>query len=201
MNIPDDIVQGIILYLKPKDAYNLIITCHNYKKKFNIKKNLINEINYRLYNIFGDKLDQFKKLMKDTQSVISGSFIIQCLLDEYWDCSDIDIYVSKYEPSSKFNIDDFMFHNMKFHGRHENCDRNNDIKWVRTYKPDTIYIIDDYGCYRAIKKNNSKSHYDIQIIGLGVAKTYSSIKTFIDTTFDFDVCKNMYFFKIVRTSK
>lgn len=66
MNIPDDIVQGIILYLKPKDVYNFIITSPNYKKKFNIKQNLINGINYRLYNIFGDKLGQFKKLMKNT---------------------------------------------------------------------------------------------------------------------------------------
>lgn len=75
------------------------------------------------------------------------------MLDEYWNYSDIDIYVSKYnkyDPSGKFNIDNFMFYNMKFHVRHDNYD--NDIKCIRTCKSDTTYIIDDYGCYRAIKK-------------------------------------------------
>lgn len=145
--------------------------------------------------------------MKDTQSVISGSFIIQCLLDEYWDYSDIDIYVSTHDNNVhspkkpeeradyiKSDVDDFMYYNMKFEGSHNNYEIDNCIKWVRDYLPDTTYSDGDYGKYELIRKNNPQSHYNVQIIGIDVDKTYDSLKTFIDTTFDFTICKNMYFY-------
>jgi hypothetical protein len=53
----------------------------------------MNKINNRLLSIFGNRLPALKKIMQKTGCVISGSFIIQCLLDETWKNTDIDFYV------------------------------------------------------------------------------------------------------------
>src|SRR5437868_9219660 len=127
MNIlKQDNIQCILSFLKPKFAYNFIITCKLFHLKFNIKSNLIYEINFRLNKIFGDKTDDFKQLLKDTNSVISGSFIIQCLLNEYWN-TDIDIYIPTignniYQPDElkmtyeRSDLDNFMHNIMKYDG-------------------------------------------------------------------------------------
>ena len=50
-----------------------------------------------MLNIFGDHYDVFVKIMIDNGAFISGSFIIQCILNEDWSVlnekTDIDIYV------------------------------------------------------------------------------------------------------------
>src|ERR1700722_4295200 len=84
----------IIKYLYPIDLYNLCLT----NKKFNmmlknkIKKSIISEIENRLKNIL-DNFLEFQEFLNKSSSIISGSFIIQCILGEYWNNSDIDIYV------------------------------------------------------------------------------------------------------------
>lgn len=208
MNVHHDYIQQIISLLKPLDAYSFITTCKSLHAKYNIKQNLINEINHRLSDIFGDKLNAFKELMKNTCSVISGSFLIQCLLDEYWENSDIDIYIPMkenniYQPTKhmsyiKSDVDNFMFYMMSFHGSHSNYEGeiSDYIKYVRTYYPSKIVEIMEDGSIRNTFDNekSKNSHYNVQIIGLDIDKTYPSVKSFIDETFDFTICKNVYYY-------
>lgn len=49
----------------------------------------------RLSEIFGQKnFVEIQTALQKSRAVISGSFIAQCILGEYWEGSDIDIYVS-----------------------------------------------------------------------------------------------------------
>src|SRR5438128_2481895 len=116
-NLPQDIIYNISEYLAPIHVYNFTKTCKYYMTTVEIKLVIIKEINRRLTIIFGDKLAGFKNVMRDTCSMISGSFILQCILGEYWDKSDIDIFVpangndiTKLESGYlKSDMDDFMF--------------------------------------------------------------------------------------------
>lgn len=205
-----DIINVIASYSEPKDAYNLL-------KIFNldniIKQNIINEINTRLYEIFGDKYNKLKSLMADTGCVISGSFIIQCILKENWEGADIDIYVPMrgndiYDPENfylfndhgktydedqthymKSDVDDFMYNKMYFDGAHANYDSqiNGRIIYVRDYTVHDRRIREQR--FQGVPRKQYKT---IQIIGVDIDK-YST-KSFIDETFDFSICKNMYYY-------
>lgn len=186
-------IEEIISYLKPKDCYHFTLTCKLYHNNFDIKQSLINEINNRLGCIFGDKMNDFKEMLMSIGCFISGSFIIQCLLDEYWPKSDIDIYVPMignqvYYPDDMFmktDVDDFMYYEMDFDGWHDSVDLgeylgkgtkiHDCLKYVRTY------VIPD-------------GKYDIQIIGLDISRSLKEIKDFVDETFDFPICKNIYYY-------
>lgn len=120
----------------PKDLWLLAQTCHYYNKliiKDTLTESLLNQINKRLYYIFGDNLSIFKEEMKNNNAVISGSFIIQCILGEYWKDSDIDIYIPRYyadnhnltiSGNQTSSIDKFLLSFMKV----------SDSKWLGRYR-------------------------------------------------------------------
>jgi hypothetical protein len=97
--ISADIFDNVLTpVLVPIDLYNLARTCKKYQKNIkmsHIKKSAICEINRRLYKILGDGFDEFKNMMRGADATISGSFVIQCILGEHWQDSDIDIYVDE----------------------------------------------------------------------------------------------------------
>jgi len=92
-----DIFDNVLMpMLLPINLYNLARTCKQCQKKIrisHIKKSAIGEINRRLYEIFKDELRGFKEAMRETNATISGSFIIQCILGEHWEGSDVDVYI------------------------------------------------------------------------------------------------------------
>ena len=57
------------------------------------KELVIGKILRRLKSIFGDIYDDFIDMMKNDNIVISGSFILQCIYNESWENSDIDIFI------------------------------------------------------------------------------------------------------------
>lgn len=183
-------IQELIKFLKPKDCYHFTVTCKIYYNNFNIKQNVIDEINNRLLCIFGSKINEFKNMLQRTGSFISGSFIIQCLLDEHWTNSDIDIYVPMlnnevYYPSNmymKTDADNFMYYDMKFDGYYNGVE-------LGEYRDKGVKIND---CLKYIRNYNNKQ-YKIQIIGLNISKSLSEIKQFVNETFDFPICKNIYY--------
>ena len=69
------------------------LTSRYFYKQFDIKSLIIKEINSRLFEIFKNKLSDFKKSLVSTGAMISGSFILQCILNEKWRKYDIDIYL------------------------------------------------------------------------------------------------------------
>jgi len=91
----DFVKKEIFSKLSPLSFYNLKL-CNKLWNKYitlsMIKESIIKEINTRLLAILGDKYNDFIEILNITKAVISGSFIIQCILGEHWEDSDIDIY-------------------------------------------------------------------------------------------------------------
>jgi hypothetical protein len=192
-----DPLENIIYHLIPKDLYSLKLTSKLSFIKINkkiINKSIINIINNKLFEIFGDKLGEFKDILRETKAVISGSFIIQCILNEFWDKSDIDIYMpfidNKYYDANKvilsiyyerpivdrFTIlENFLYDN----GNYINY---NDYDFLLNNKK--IYGTRDY----------SINNINIEIIHINInKKKFKYTKKFIMDTFDLDICKNLYF--------
>jgi len=90
-NLPIDLINIIKSSLDPLSLHHFSHTCKTIFDKYDAY--LINKINARLEKIFGDRLSDLKKLMQKLMCIISGSFVLQCMLDEEWRGSDIDFYV------------------------------------------------------------------------------------------------------------
>lgn len=96
MNIPQDILEHHLLKaLAPRDLFMLRQVNKLYSGLVNgplIYGNLLREINSRLGYVFGERVEEFKQIMKETKSTVSGPFIIQCILGENIN-NHIDIFV------------------------------------------------------------------------------------------------------------
>ena len=189
----DFVKKEIFAKLQPLALYNMKL-CNKFWNKYitlsMIKESIIKEMTIRLIAIFGDKYDEFNKILDTTKAVISGSFIIQCILGEHWEGSDIDIYFptinnKKYLTDCHnpyYELEKFLYETVKFDmKRSERAisrykrDQSNDklsIEYVRNYETET----------------NS-----IQIIQAKIENNHNKMKEFIYDTFDFDICRNVYY--------
>ena len=141
---------------------------------------IISNINSQLLSIFGkEDLKELKSSINSTGAVISGSFIIQCILNEKWCNSDIDIFVPMTfisicsdEPSLDINT----FFEKKY--KKINCQYTKEYSYL---------CIDNHfkyiNCYTV---NDTK----IQIINTSFDN--QDLVKFIMNSFDFNICKNMY---------
>lgn len=203
-----DPLLEIIQYMSPKDVLNIInssIECKKIIKYYHFHQIILKEINRRLKLIFKDYYDEFKKQLQDNQAIISGSFILQCILGEDWEDSDVDIYVPIRNSQSKYTyLEDFLYRHLaqiEYHCREYN---NNNIEGTRKYacynekyfnkvkcsvNPNTLYrfFSNSYNC---IEPNTRH----IQIIRLNCT-SIEEIKKFILNDFDFDIVKNSYYIK------
>ena len=78
------------------DLYNLAQTCKRFQKQIkmvHMKKSVHHEVQRRMGHICGNKWNTISKVMKKSGAIISGSFVLQCIMGEQWNGSDIDIYV------------------------------------------------------------------------------------------------------------
>ena len=118
---------------------------------------------------------EFINSLKSVNGVISGSFILQCILDEYWS-SDLDVYINStlhgnaffHDLYNKFDSDKnkvTLLHDYIY--QHDNLIKNDKFDFglqkllINNVNMDLIFIKDDY-------------------------------ETFIYNKFDFDFCKNFY---------
>ena len=143
----------LIAELPPHTLYSLRQTnteFHNAITDDVIKRAGIKAINQQLYKIFGIKTEAFKTLLCKSGAVISGSFIIQCLLGEIWNNSDIDVFVSTQHIDALelihgklyTDLEKFVYgmgmkcnftHNAKTYNEDLECD-NVKIKYVSEYE-------------------------------------------------------------------
>lgn len=163
--------------------------------------NLVNE---RIKEVFGEQTENFKIALQKSNAIIAGSFIPQSILQEYWNDSDIDIYVpiSSNAPANYDNLK--ITDNIKFEINEEGdkiwfsyggCLITEIEKFLYelSNKKDTYHIqgcyFDDFGkslCgIRAYEIGNTK----IQVMQI---RSKLPIHTFILRTFDFDICKSYY---------
>ena len=163
------------------------------------------EIKNRLKKVLGESYDEFVSVLSKTGAVISGSFILQCLLGEDWN-TDIDIFVpmigNKIGKTDSNNptteVDDLLF--QKFHmvgyqagNRYGHDIDDEKIQWVRTFSKTQIYRRDANGRYeRIVDFNKEKSGYNFQVVLVNVEK--EKLCDFIIDNFDFDIVKNTFTF-------
>ena len=132
--------------------------------------------------------------MEDSGSVISGSFVLQCILNETWE-SDIDIYIPLSMCTCRCKC-------LRCKKHIKEAQQSNDIasklqKYLNRsfkYKKENIQ---KYMCYKnamqdILKIEHYRSLYNNQIIELIYVRTNVDIFTYIHNTFDFDICKNIY---------
>ena len=162
----------------------------------------LQKIQNRLRNIFEEKFEDFIFELGRSEALLSGSFIIQSILDENWQNDDkskeyIDIYVNvknkslkrvPFNPETKFET--WLFGNLFF----SSCvtvspydEANTFIMWVRDFA--------------FTKSKNCINHGKpiIKLIDLNLNKTTSNVARipkdiweFINLTFDVDACKNAF---------
>jgi hypothetical protein len=191
--IYDFVKKEIFTKLSPLCLYNLKL-CNIFWNKYitlsMIKESIIKEINTRLSLIFGDKYNEFNEILDKTKAVISGSFIIQCILGEYWEDSDIDIYFptinnNKYNIHSTYyyyELEKFLYETVK-------------LKMSMSYPAMSRYKSDQSNGKLNIKyvRNYETATNSIQIIQAEIENDHIKMKEFIYDTFDFDICKNVYY--------
>ena len=181
--------------LSSTDLFHLSETFKDHQDRMSnlIKSKTIKELEKILANEFGDLYQDFENLLGTTGSVISGSIIIQAMLNEYWENTDIDIFVPMIGNNISYTehrnpmteIDDFMFSVFKFVdyiavGRYSD-DIDNHIRFIRNFER-------KYGEQERNKK------YRIQIIIIDVSR--EDLPKFILENFDLDICKNILSFSV-----
>lgn len=200
--------------LAHKDIYVLSLTCKKFNNCFGkfLEESILNKINEELREVFGDKMVGFKKLLSESNAVIAGSFILQCMLDEYWEGSDIDIFIpvmgnypdnnvwmdkegnTGYVPGLS-DSKNYSFDNLAYPIPYTSIENF-------LYKENVFEnAIDQTPRYRSLSimeyeiicvRTYESKKYNIQTIHVKADKTTNRINDFIHTTFDFDICKNTY---------
>lgn len=200
----DPFKYNIINFLTAQDLYYL----NQVNKQFNnlvsinfIKQHIIREINHRLQNILKDEFNDFKKYFQRSKCIISGSFIMQCVLGEHWytqifneDISDIDIYI----PFCDIVTNNFT---TKYHNSDLNEENFTVIEdylaknYYNSYYPHYLSYNDEnisvdinniYGFYPCNSYKNT-----LQTIQILLENT--TFKEYMHKKFDINACKSMYY--------
>jgi hypothetical protein len=191
-----------LTFLNPVELRLLKLTCHlfnNAIKKSVIENCITNTINHNLHTNFIDDLPLID-LLKETNAFISGSFILQCILNEFYD-SDIDIYIP-YNEQSMVLIDAFFENYCKCSdtGEYDGDEAGSNkmkrvLDYIVNHNYEVVILNDELSMNEQLvehkykKMDNCKYNY-IQFIYLNVPK--DNMIDYINKNFDFDLCKNMY---------
>lgn len=172
----DWFIYNVKEHSSPKDMWNLVQTSKYFNKY--IDKNIINEciiinIQKRLRNVLGIKYDAFIKYITKYNIIISGSFIIQCILNEHYGGSDIDLYSYNEMTSETF----FDIVNIKELDKeqYERFDTYGDL-------PNIEDIINVY----------LKNGHKLQNIRMHEIENYEDAKKYVLNDFDLNICKNLF---------
>jgi hypothetical protein len=164
-------------HLNIVELYRLKLTCKQYNQSITkdmLDKLVISKITAR----FQDKIFdlEIQTFIKQYNCFISGSSIIQSILDEHYDDSDIDIYVP-IAHKNLIKVNQFKnFQITNDTNRHYRSLSSGDIKICR--------VVD----YQSDKGNK------IQLIYVKIKNNRQSIIDYLAGFFDFDICKNFYRF-------
>lgn len=179
-----DIIQEIVKHVSVKDAYMLKLASKHFSKQIqNLEELLIRKINCRLAHLIGStRLPQFKHLLQRFNAVITGSFLIQCILDEDWQ-TDVDIMipvssVTKVELKwlNVWDFDNLLYglldhEDVRRESTHIYEDGHQDIVSLRSY---------------TLKERTTKIQ---TCVFRSEAKTTNA---FVYRHADFDICRNVY---------
>lgn len=134
----------------------------------------IQTIDHRLSEIFGDHLEQFHHILEQTQAVISGGFLLQCLLGQSWKGSDIDLYLNNHQDRSR-QLETFLQKEM-----------HSDLHEIISYRFRKQ-------CDNQITEHTLPGGTRLQVIRIKIDPSPPNFMVhFIRSSFDFDVCMNLY---------
>ncbi len=156
----------------PKILYNLKLTNKWHFKEIkiqNIKQVVIKNIIIKLKEFTNINYNDFVSYLEQNNMSISGSFVLQCILDEYWDGSDIDLY----SDVNKDTYDDSLFYDNNYNIFDKSGDEGYDaggIKGIHTFS------------------NSNKKYCHLQMIFLNDTDVFKYVKK----CYDLIICKNVY---------
>lgn len=183
----EDVIGIIANYLSPIDNYHLTLTNKFFHKYVNVKTSIVKMINNRLSEIFAEQVDDFKKYMKENDCIISGSFVLQCILGEYWPNSDIDLCVLASDQKY-LSIEKFLLNSFAEYGNNGDGYTSNQVSWVRNYfNRDNIQVI-AINMYQEQEIYNLNNFFDDKFVS-----NIELLKIFVDEMADFAVYKNIYY--------
>lgn len=189
--------------LNNEDLGNLRKVSHYYMDRIDkrIKNNAIENINNKLKEyLYEDELKIFKELLSKTGSCISGSFVLQSILQEDWENSDIDIYIPIHE---NFPINEFLCFFRSFRKYYSRvCGENQYMNYgnligifgVIELKLRKISTLDEYVAVWEFP--NTKDYIKLQLIMVDIEKDKiekQNIFNYINFSFDLNILKNAYF--------
>lgn len=161
----EDIINEITCYLSIQDIYHLSLTCSQYKHLF--KNKIINNVKNKCKILFARDDQTFFKLLRITNSVLTGGFILEAILNESYH-SVITIYCSETEHLTLTH-----FFNKLFGWYSTETSTMDMIHCIKTYYTKYNYLSQD--CLKLISiKNND-------------------LLNFIKNNNDMNICKNIYY--------
>lgn len=183
-NVYDNLIAS---HLTIKDIYNMSLTNRRlYKRCGSVY--IINQIKYKikiqLQKIFKQNYDGFVQAMSKSFAVLSGSLVLQCILNEKWNNSDTDIYVESEETEEIMK--NFLetltneFYEKEDHGGYRAAEINNVTEYFLErdqYKPGITLPGDDK---------------IVQLVQIETSPSYT-LWHHINNT-GFDICKNLVCF-------
>lgn len=212
-----DIKKEIILLLQRRELYYLSLTSKIYNQLINFNQIVINTIQDRLKKEFGQHYD-ITILIKDSGIFISGSFIIQCILNEDWS-SETEKYLDSATANRFISDSDinmfcpYQSNNLVNLYTHPIYGKNYKVSYIEHYIFNTMNYLDLIYDYKNIPFTThhpilyhiiQKAHYVIAdntritmkvitIDALDIVKDIGQYFKIMDNRVDFDVCKNIYY--------
>ena len=185
MNIPTELwINVISQYL----TYKEIILLYNslYISKVILNKIFINRILSKLKSIFSKYYNILIDLIKNNELCITGSFILQVILDTYYNASDIDFCCDKrYKGKCELFLNELDINNQKYIKDYPGLSINAQNL--------TESLINEVLTFHYLMKTNPLKHTQkIQFIFL---ESETDINMKYINTFDINVVKNLLYYK------
>ena len=169
-------------------------------------KVMIGSITSRLVEYFRDEYTNFRHHLTQSHGIIAGGFIPKCLQDEPLDTSDIDIFlplksneIHHTRPGgniiTKLELyleEVFTYKGYEASNRYGSDIHDDDttkINWIRKYHLGRKHI-GDHERIQGMKVVECKDCVTVQVIQVNV--TTEELSNFIKNSFDFSVCKSLY---------
>lgn len=147
---------------------------------------------------FKDRYHAFRKAMIKTKAVLSGSFILQIMLWEPWSDSDIDIFLPNKELVDGYWPAFTDLHAELYTRAEQNpaskymgrCGTSSDGAYDETLGKNAFTRIYEYRVTDSVNKQ-----IKFQVMDLNLDKNRKAVIAFIKDNFDFDFCKNVFYYE------
>lgn len=172
----DWLIYNLEEYVTPIELRNLKHVSKYFYKNItsdNFERVIIKSIYKQLHNILKSQYNKFIKHMTQNNAVISGSFIIQCILGKYYEGSDIDVY--SFLDTTKKTFFDII-----------------DKEELTATQHMVFAEYDELPNIGEILNIHLKNGFYLQNIQLHNISSFGELKEFIIKDFDFNICKNLF---------